>query len=418
MVVANRIWLIFPQALSLGTGRDTVQRSSALDEAAWQALRELFPIFGSARYLAACSQGPLCVVVEAALARFMDSWRLAGNPWETDWMPAVGRTADKFGRLIGAPPGSIGVTASVSTALGSILSALDFGHRPRVVVSALDFPTLPDVLLAYRQKGSLEVEVLPAQAGEIPLAAYERAIDARTGLVCISSASYASGAQLPVQAVIELAHARGALCLVDAYQTVGAMALDVGRLQPDFLVSGSLKYLLGTSGVGLIYVAPEIADRLEPRDIGWMAAADPFGASFEHFEYAAGAARFQSGTFSIPGCYAADAALDLLLDVGVEAIQDRVLRLSRRFAEGVEELGLQPMGPTADGKLGPMVAMPVPGDAHAWQDRLRHEEALITSARGNAIRFAFDFYNDQSDVDASLDVVRRRLVAPTVPVAR
>jgi selenocysteine lyase/cysteine desulfurase len=175
-------------------------------------------------------------------------------------------------------------------------------------------------------------------------------------------------------------------------------------LRANVLIAGTLKYLLGTSGVGLIYVAPDLAGRLEPRDIGWMAAANPFGTSYDHLEYAPGGARFQGGTFTIPGCYAADAALDLLLEIGTEAIEARVLRLSRRFAEGLRN---PPAGPITPGKLGPMVAVPVTGDAHEWQERLRHDEAVITSARGNSVRFAFHFYNDESDVDACLDLVRR-----------
>jgi selenocysteine lyase/cysteine desulfurase len=415
------LWLTLPQALFWSRARVRLKLAcgtvlailtagvTPLDEAVWQARRSLFPIFKSERYLAACSQGALCSPVEAAIERFMESWRSRGNPWETDWMPVVASTANKFARLIGAPSESIGITASVSTAMGTILSALDFSHRPRVIVSALDFPTLPDILLAYRQKGLIELEVLPARGGEIPLAFYEQAVDDRTSLVCLSSASYASGVQLPIHAVVQLAHALGALCLVDAYQTVGALAIDVGRLQPDFLISGTLKYLLGTSGVGLMYVAPEVARQLEPRAIGWMAAADPFGTSFEHLEYAAGAARFQSGTFTIPACYAADAALDLLLDIGADAIQSRVMRLARRFAEGVTNLGAEPVGPTSEGQLGPMVAVPVPGAAHDWQERLRRTEHVVTSARGNALRFAFHFYNDDSDVDACLDVLGRVL---------
>jgi selenocysteine lyase/cysteine desulfurase len=137
-----------------------------------------------------------------------------------------------------------------------------------------------------------------------------------------------------------------------------------------------------------------------------MALANPFGTSFEHLEYAAGAARFQGGTFSIPACYAAGAALDLLLELGSAPIQARVLRLVRRFLDGLLGLGIQPGGPTQAG-LGPMLAVPVAGDAHAWQERLRHEEGIITSARGNALRFAFHFYNDDSDVDAALEVMHR-----------
>ena len=381
------------------------------DESRWQALRRLFPILERARYVAACSQGPLCTRVEAAMDRFMESWRFRGNPWETEWIPSVARTAEKFARLVGAPPGSVGVNASVSAALGAILSALEFRQRPRVVVSALDFPTLPDILLAYRQKGGIELVVLPERGGEIPLELYESAVDERTALVCMSSASYATGAQLPVRAVAELCRVRGALCLIDAFQTVGALAVDVGQLRPDFLITGTLKYLLGCMGVGLIYVAPEVAERLEPRNIGWMAAANPFGTVFERLEYAPGAARFQGGTFSIPGCYAAEAALDLLLEIGAPAIEERVLRLSRRFADGLSALCVRPAGPTQVGKLGPMVAVPVQGDAHEWQERLRVEESVITAARGSSLRFAFHFYNDDDDVDACLEVVQRRLRA-------
>lgn len=378
-------------------------------EAKWEALRALFPICRHARYLAACSQGPLCTRVDQAMAAFMDSWRQRGNPWEAEWMPTVARVAEKFGRLVGAPPGSVGVNASVSAAMGAILSGIDFSRRSRVIVSALDFPTLPDVLLAYRQQGSIELEVLPGRAGEMPVEFYDRAIDERTALVCMSSASYATGAQFPIREVIDVAHARGALCLVDAFQTAGALAVDVDTLRPDFLITGTLKYLLGCMGAALIYAAPEVAEDLAPCNIGWMAASNPFGTNYDHLEYAAGAARFQGGTFSIPACYAADAALDLLLEVGAAAIQKRILVLSRRFAEGLSEMGVAPAGPTAEGKLGPMVAVPVRGDAHEWQERLRRNEGIITSARGGSLRFAFHFYNNDEDVDACLEVVRRLL---------
>lgn len=230
--------------------------------------------------------------------------------------------------------------------------------------------------------------------------------------MCISTASYATGARFPVAEVVQLAHARGALCLVDAYQTLGALALNVAELQADFVISGALKYLLGTSGVGFVYAAPHVAARLEPLAIGWMAAANPFGVQFEHLEYANGAARFQGGTFNIAGCYAAEAALQLLLQIGAGDVEERVVTLSRRFAEGVCELGVQPRGPVREDALGAMLALPVQGDAHALQERLRTEDRIVTAARGASLRFAFHFYNDDSDVDACLEVVRRRLVTP------
>src|SRR5579872_3660596 len=201
---------------------EAINRCMVGVESRWQTLRELFPMLRDVRYLAACSQAPLCTPVEKAINRFMESWRREGNPWESEWMPTVARAADKFAQLIGAPEGSIGVNASVSAATAAILSSLDFEQRSRVVVSALDFPTIPDILLAYRQSGAIELDVLPEQDGEIPFESYERTVDERTALVCISSASYATGAQLPIKAVAQLARGHGALCLVDAFQTAGA----------------------------------------------------------------------------------------------------------------------------------------------------------------------------------------------------
>ena len=99
----------------------------------------------------------------------MQSWREHGNPWEADWMPAVARVADRLAQLIGAPEKSIGVNASVSAAMGAILSSIDFTQRRKVVASELDFPTVPDILLAYKQQGAIDLQILPASAGEIPL---------------------------------------------------------------------------------------------------------------------------------------------------------------------------------------------------------------------------------------------------------
>lgn len=377
---------------------------------AWTDVRELFPILQQAHYVAACSHAPLCTPVEDALDAYMESWRRDGNPWEAEWMPIVGRVADKFANLIGAPTDSVGINASVSAAMGAIMSALDFQQRSRVVVSALDFPTVPDILLAYQQSGAIDLAVLPERSGDVPLDLYDQAIDERTALVCISSASYATGGQLPVRQVCDIARSRGALSLVDAFQTAGALVLDVRQIQPDFLITGTLKYLLGCSGVGLMYVRPDIAEQLKPRNIGWHAAANPFGTNYDHLDYATGAARFQGGTFSVPGCYAANAALDVLLAMDMNRIEQRVLQLSGRFAAGLADLGVSPLGPTAPGKLGPMLAVQVRGDAHEWQERLRQEESVITAARGDCLRFAFHVYNDEVDVDACLDVVERRLM--------
>ncbi|MBI4578463.1 MAG: aminotransferase class V-fold PLP-dependent enzyme [Planctomycetes bacterium] len=385
-------------------GRHAAQLGAEPD---WDTFRALFPLLRTDRYLAACSQGPLATPVEVAVRRFMDSWRTWGNPWEAEWMPLVRTAAAKFAHLIGAPPESVGTTASVSAALATVLSALDFRERRKVVVSTLEFPSVLDILVALRDAGRIELDVLEPVAGDLPLSLVDRAIDEQTALVCVSSVSYRSGSQLPVREIADLAHERGALCLVDAYQSLGALKLDVADVRADVVVSGTLKYLLGTPGVALLYARPELAAALEPTATGWRAQSDPFSVRLDRLDYADGGARFEAGTPSIIACYAADAALELLLTIGSTAIEGRILRLARAFVEGLQARGVVPLGPTGPGQLGPMVAVPVRGDPYEWQYRLAREERVITSARGKALRFAFHCYSTPDDVEACLDILDR-----------
>lgn len=374
----------------------------------WDDLRHLFPIFRTRRYYGTCSQGALCIRVEGAVARYLSSWREDGCPWEGEWLPVVSGAADRFATLIGAPRGAVGVTASVSAAVGAIVSSLDLHQRRRVVVSELEFPTLPHILLAYRQRGLLDLAVVPAPHGEVALADFARFIDEQTALVCVSQVAYATGAWLPVAEVTRLAHAAGAQVLVDAYQASGAIAFDVQQTPVDFLVSGAQKYLLGTSGLGFAYVRPDLTPRLEPMDTGWLAQADPFAVDLTRLQFAEGGARLQGGTFSVPGAYAAAAGLDLLLEIGVPQIEQRVLELTRAFTEGLIAMGVKPLGPTSAEGLGPLVAVPAP-DPHALSEALLRHEGMVTAPRNNGVRFAFHFYNNHDDVAAALGALQRHL---------
>lgn len=371
----------------------------------WHEMRRLFPIFERKRYFASCSQGALCPRVEEAMGRFMASWREEGVPWATHWFARIGGAQAAFARLINAPAEAIGLTATVSSGVSAILSAIDFSQRRKVVVSELEFPTVLDILLAYRQKGLIDLVVLPAVEGDLPLERYAEAIDEGTALVCVSTVSYSSGARLPVAGVVELGHRAGALVLVDAFQGAGVVPIDVAQLGCDFLVTGAHKYLLGTYGLCFVYARPAIANGLEPTAIGWMSQEQPFAVDLDRLHYAPGGARFQGGTFTVPACYAGEAAINLLLEIGPDRIHQRVMALTRQMADGLAELGLRPVGPVDDGRRGPFVA--VPTDRPEALEAALAAEGLVTAPRGQAIRFAFHFYNDESDVAAALEAIRR-----------
>src|SRR5215469_15769336 len=315
--------------------------------------RLLFPIFRDKVYLNSCSQGALAEPVEASLREFIASWHEQGNPWDV-WCERMEELRAEFAALIGASPDEVAVTFSASTALNAVASALPLHGRSRVVISDFDFPTVGHVWLAQAQRG-LEVEFARSAGDRLPVSAFEAVVDRDTALVSTTHVCYRNGWKNDVRALAELAHAHGAPLLVDAFQSLGAEPVDVRALGVDALVTGTLKYLLGTPGVAFLYMRRELAEQLRPSDTGWFGQADPFAYDVHLLDPAPGARRFQSGSPPVPAVYAALAALRLLRGVGLSAIEDHVRALSDRFMAGARERGLELMTPEEPACRGPLV---------------------------------------------------------------
>jgi selenocysteine lyase/cysteine desulfurase len=360
--------------------------------------RKLFPIFDERVYLNSCSQGALGRPVQAALEEFTQSWHRQGNPWEL-WCERMEELRAEFAALINAEPDEVAVTFSASTAVGALASALDWSERPRVVTSDFDFPTMGHVWLAQRARGA-EVAYARAQGDRLPLEAFEAEVDERTRLVATSHVCYRNGFKTDLAALAELAHAHGAPLLVDAFQSMGTEPLDVKALGVDALVTGTLKYLLGTPGVALLYVRRELAERLRPTDTGWFGQADPFAYDVHHLDYAPGARRFQSGSPPVPAVYAALAALRLLREVGLDAVRDQVRALADLAVSGLRQRGLDVMTPDDPACRGPLVMVRCQ-DVQRLLARLAERDVLC-STRDGALRVSFHHYNSEADVAALL----------------
>jgi selenocysteine lyase/cysteine desulfurase len=255
------------------------------------------------------------------------------------------------------------------------------------------------VWLAQQARGA-EVRFVRQQGDRLPLGAFEAEVDDRTRLVATTHVCYRNGFKTDLAGLTELAHAHGAPLLVDAFQSLGTEPVDVKALGVDALVTGTLKYLLGTPGVALLYVRRELAERLRPADTGWFGQADPFAYDVHRLDYAPGARRFQSGSPPVPAVYAALAAVRLLRGVGLAAVRDHVRSLADRFIAGAAERGLGVMTPSDPDRRGPL-AMVRCHDVQRLIARLA-ERGVLCSTRDGALRVSFHHYNLAEDVDALL----------------
>src|SRR5256886_2514926 len=302
-----------------------------------------FPIFRDGIYLNTCSLGALGERTRRRVAQFLDVWQRRGDAaWYDVWWAALGELRARYGRVVNAAPAEIALAPSISVALSAVAEALDYTRRPRVVVTSLDFPTVAYQWLAKRPRGVELVVVESPDRVSVPVEAIARAVDERTALVATSHVYFTSGAIQDIKAVAEVAHRRGALTLVDAYQAVGQIPVDVKAAGVDFLTAGGLKWLLGGPGIVFLYAREELARRLAPQIAGWFGHKNQFAFDPRALELDEDARRFELGTPSLAAVYAQLGGLEYIEEIGVPAIQRATPALTEDLIGPARELGFRP----------------------------------------------------------------------------
>ncbi len=371
----------------------------------FEAQRALFPILARKAQLSSCSQSAVSTTVSDAIARYMASWADKGMDWG-GWAGVLDQAKAGFARLIGADAADIAVMSCVSDLASSIGNCLSFdADRNGIVLGAIDFPSLGHVWLAQQPRGAAVRFVESDAGGEIALEDYAQAIDARTRLVSISQVSYANGFKQDIAAIAQLARARGALLLVDAYQSAGVMQIDVMRDGIDMLVCGAQKYLLGCPGIAFMYVRRDLAQQLRPANTGWFGRVNPFAFDIRTLDYAQGARRFDTGTPPYINAAAAGAGMALLNSLDMAQVEAYIEHLSGVALTQAARYGLPIASPLDPRRKGSNTAIRVNDSADV--ERRMADAGYIVSARGSVIRIAPHFYNTEEDVAGAIAALAR-----------
>jgi selenocysteine lyase/cysteine desulfurase len=364
-------------------------------------IRGEFPILAHTTYLNSCSQGALSHRVRAAYQVYLDGWDEHGAEWAV-WVERADAARAAFARLLKADPTELAVTTSVTQGVSGIVSALDLKARPRIVISEYEFPTVGQIAHAQELRGAEVAHVRPAGDGSIPTERFAETIDERTALVCCTTVSYRTGHRHDVAQIARLSHDAGALCLADSYQAIGAVDFDARALGVDFVTGGTVKYLLGSSGLGFLYVRRELHEQLLPSQTGWFADEDIFQMDISDYSPARDARRFDAGTPPVPNIYAGLAGMSIIEEAGPAAIEEHVAGLTTRLIDGAEELGAHVVTPRA--ARSPLVCIRST-DVNALVAALAAER-IVVSERDSSLRVSFHLYNVEGDVDRVLGALR------------
>ncbi len=382
----------------------------SLDLTRW---RSEFPILATCSYLISNSLGAMPARVYDALRAYADSWAALGvRAWGTphadqpSWFDLKGAVGDKIAPLMGAPAGSVLMHENASLANSILFSALDWDvpGRDKVVCTDQDFPsdvyTLRAMLPAYYR-----LEVVRSHDGmTIDPDALLTAIDERTRLVSISHVLFRSAYILPLRQIVERAHAVGAQVLANGYHSVGIIPVDVTADAVDFYIGGTLKWLCGGPGGVFMYVRPDLLKTLKPRITGWFAHQRPFAFDLETLDLREDRYRLANGTPPIVALYAVQPGVEIMAEVGVEAIRANSIRQTELLIALADAIGCKVFSPRDAAVRGGTVTLQPP---HAYEvsREMLARQIVIDYREGAGIRIAPHFYNTDDEIRGAVDAI-------------
>jgi cysteine desulfurase / selenocysteine lyase len=356
----------------------------------WERERGEYAPLREWTYCNTATFGLLSRSTKAAIARHLEHRDELACADFLSWFDDIDRTREKAARLIGAEAEDIAFAPNASTALSLLLGGMGWRAGDRVVSLTDEFP---NQIYYAAQMGGRGVEFVQARWEE-----FSGALTERTRAVLVSQVSYSSGFRPPLEEIAGELEKRGILLFVDATQALGALTVDVAALRPAMLAVHGYKWMLAPTGAGFFYVRPDVREWLAPNVIGWRSHHDWRNVNQLHAgapEFKSSAEKYEGGMPSFSNLYALDNSIATFLRLGPEAVERRVLGLTRQLRERLLEIRgaeiLHPESPIT------VVRFPV-CDAGRLAATLR-EERILASARHGGLRLSLHYYNNEADLD-------------------
>lgn len=361
--------------------------------------RKHFPALEDCVHLISHSLG--CVPAQAAadLAEFFELWRTKSITAWSDWLPEVDRSAERIAKIISAPAGTVIMQQNVSGIMATLASCFDYKpERNKVVYEATQFPTVSYVWQAEKRRGA-ECVLVPSHDGiRIDTQAMIDAIDDKTLVVPMSHVVFSSAYIQDAKAIIAKAKSVGAHVILDCYQSIGTVPLDVHDLGVSFACGGSVKYLCGGPGAAWLYVRKDLIEQFSPRVTGWFGNEAPFAFTMPEQTYAETVWRYMGGTPAIAALYQSRAGQAIIGEIGVRKIREKSLVMTEKCIGWVDELGFKLNSPREEAQRGGSVVFDFVGAADTCRE-LNRRKFFCDHRPTAGIRIAPHFYTKAEEID-------------------
>jgi kynureninase len=368
--------------------------------------RDEFPILQRTIYMISNSLGAMPRGVYDSAREYCDVWATRGvRAWEEKWWGMSREVGDEIGAIMNAPSGSVSLHLNVTSCQAVVASCFDFsGPRNKIVYSDMNFPSIMYFWEAQQSRGARVNMVRTDDGIHVPTQRMVDAIDEQTLLVPISHVVFRSAYIKEVGPIVEKAHRVGAHVVLDCFQSLGTVPVDVQKLNVDFATGGVLKWLCGGAGTSYLYVRPDLGKKLEPKFTGWFAHEEPFAFEIGGNKYGEPPYRFMQGTSNIPGNYTALPGLRIIREVGVDRIREKSKKMTARLIELADQRGWKVNTPRDPERRGGTVSIDMP-NAHEVCQELLKRDVLVDFRPKAGVRFSPHFYNTMEEIDRAIGTV-------------
>ena len=356
----------------------------------WSEIRKRFPVTERVAYLNSAAAGPVSVASQAAAAGYYAKMMRDGDVHWNRWLADREAVRAKIAKHINAQPEEIAFTTNTSQGMNVIVDALE--DRGEVISSELEFPvtTLPWM---HRR---IPVHLLKAVEGEVHVEEVKEAMTDKTGVIALSHVQFSNGSRINPAAFGEVKGHH--VLVINASQSAGAFAIDVKQMKIDALCATGHKWLLSGYGSGFVYLSRELLDQSMPRSISWLSVEDPFAMRNDELRLRHDAAAgVELGCPHFAGIFSLGASVDLIGEIGIQNIQDRVLELNRHMTSQLSSNGWKVLSPLHDEKSRSGETL-IEAENPAALTRHLLQRGVIVTEKPQGIRVATHFFNNEDDV--------------------
>ena len=360
-------------------------------------------------YLNQASLGLIGQPAVMAMHAFLDDVGRHGNMnmSDSDEVAYFSEVREQAAAILTSAPERLAITSSA----GEMLSQLPYLFRPPagsgILAVSSDFPAITRPWIAYAAKNGGDLRFVEEQPADDLTDTLIESLDERISVVAVSYVQFSTGTRVDIPRLREATRRAGALLIVDVTQAAGAIPVDTNAWDADVVVCSGYKWLGGHGGVGLAVMSPKFLDQCPPSP-GWMGAPDPFDFQATKLPLADDARRYTQSTMSYISLRGLTVAISELLFLGLSAIETHAAALARLLVENLEGSGWTPFRAIEDkAASGHIVSLSHNGGGIESAIEALRSKHIVCGSRNGRIRVSLAHFNDESDVNALIQVLRQ-----------